>query len=67
MWFWLLVSDFQNIRRETCGSIPTETLTNVHQTTRRDIQKIKVPIFVFLTVPELLQQRQTYIYIYVHL
>jgi len=62
VWFLLLVSEFQNIGRETSENIASETLTNVYQIAWRHIQKIKVPIFVALTISQLLQQHQTDIY-----
>jgi hypothetical protein len=63
--FLLLVSEFQNIRRETSESIASETLMNVYQTARRHILKIKVPIFVALTISQLLERHQTDIYSFV--
>jgi hypothetical protein len=59
MLFRMLVSDFQNIHRETRGSIAYETLTNVYQTARSHIQKIKVPMFVAVTITQLLKQHRT--------
>jgi len=56
VWFLLLVSKFQNTRREIHESTAFETLTNVYQTARRHIKKINVPIFVALTISQLLQQ-----------
>ena len=59
MWFRMLVSEFQNISRETRGNIAYEALTNAYQNARSHIQKIRVPIFVAVTILQLLQQHQT--------